>query len=202
MDSILDELIPTHMREYQTRTRQKAIKGTTKILGVMYAEKTLLYSPILKWYCECRLKVTAIHKYLKYEPGWPFRWFPEEVSKARHKRDNNPSLKQLGDTHKLKGNSFYGKMIEDLMKHLKTTFTIDEELVNESFRSPFFEDLEEINTTFKIKECKQQVIVTRPYECGIAIYQLAKLSTLEFYYDFLDKYLDQRDFELIRWTLI
>jgi len=33
---------------------------------------------------------------------------------------------------------------------------------------------------------------------GIAVYQLAKLRMLEFYYDFLDKYIDRRDFELIQ----
>ena len=112
--------------------------------------------------------------------------------------DSNLALKQLGDTHKLKRNSFYGKMIEDLMKHVKTTFTTNEELVDESFRSPFFEDLEEINSMFEIRERKWQVTITRPYQCGIAIDQLAKLRMLEFYPDFVDKYLDQRDFELIQ----
>ena len=62
--------------------------------------------------------------------GWPpihnsiyqSQWFLEEVRKARHDRDNDPLLKQLGDTPKLKGNSFCGKMIEDLMKHSKNDF--------------------------------------------------------------------------------
>ena len=99
---------------------------------------------------------------------------------------------------KLKGNSFYGKMIKDLIKHLKTTFIINEELVDKSFRLPFFKDLEEINTTFEIKECKQHATIMRPYQCTIVIYQLAKLHMLEFYYDFLDKYLDWYDFELIQ----
>ena len=89
-------------------------------------------------------------------------------------------------------------MIEDLMKHLKTTFTINEELVDETFRSPFFEDLEEINIAVEIRERKQEVTIMRPYQCGIAVYQLAKLHMLEFYYDFLDKDLDQSNFELIQ----
>ena len=38
----------------------------------------------------------------------------------------------------------------------------------------------------------------RPYQCGIAVYQLAKLRTFEFYYDFLDKYIDWCDYELIQ----
>ena len=72
------------------------------------------------------------------------------------------------------------------------------ELVDKSFRLSSFEDLEEINTEFEIREHKQHVTITRPYQCGIAVYQLAKLHMLKFYYDFLDKYLYQSDFELIQ----
>jgi len=41
-------------------------------------------------------------------------------------------------------------------------------------------------------------MITRPFQIGIAVYQLAKLRMLEFYYNFLDRYLDRRDFELIQ----
>ena len=173
MDSIPDESIPSLMHEYQTRTGQKMIRGANKLLGVMCTKKILLYSPMLKCYLSHGLKVTAIHKYLKYDPGRPFSQFSEEV--RRDTTETDLSLKQLSDTFKLNGNSFYGNMIEDIMKHLKTTFTIDKELVDKSFRSPFFKDLGEINTAFGIK-----------------------FHMLEFYYAFLDKYLDWLDFELIQ----
>ena len=39
-------------------------------------------------------------------------------------------------------------------------------------------------------------MIKRPYQFGIAIYQLPKLRMLEFYYDFLDKYFSSKDFEL------
>ena len=110
---------------------------------------------------------------------------------------SNPALKQLGDTFKLKGNSFYGKMIGDLEKHTNTNYTNDEKDVDKTFRSPFFEDLEIINETYEVRERKRQVNVNRPYQCGIAVYQLAKLRMLELYYNFLDKYVEQRDFKLI-----
>ena len=90
-------------------------------------------------------------------------------------------------------------MIENLEKHISTKFTRDEKLIDKIFRSPFFEDLEEINAgVFEVRQRKKQVIITRPYQCGIAVYQLAKLRMLEFYYDFLDKFCDRRDFELIQ----
>ena len=92
-------------------------------MDVTKAENILLYTPVLKWYLNHGLKVTGIYKYLKYKSSRLFSWFQEEVSKARRHGDSNPALKQLGDTYKLKGNSFYGKMIiEDLIKHTETTF--------------------------------------------------------------------------------
>ena len=153
---------------------------------------------MLKWYLNHGLKVTAIHKYLKYQSGKLFSWFPEEVSKARRDRDNDPALQELGDTKKIKRNSFYLKMIEDLMRHIRTTFTTNEDLVDKAFRSPYFKDLEEINGAYEIKGRRRRVNITRPYQCRIAVYQLAKLRMLEFYYDFLDYYFNRRDFELLQ----
>ena len=191
--------IPQHMQDYKINTGRKKIKNNKKLLGVMKAEKIPLYSPLLKWYLNHGLQVTKIHRYISYTSGRPFKWFPEEVSSARRAADQDKNKKQLGDTAKLKGNSFYGKMIENLEKHMNTKFTTNEKLIDEIFRSPFFEDLEEIsNGAFEVSQRKRRVTITRPYQCGIAVYQLAKLRMLEFYYDFLDKFCDRRDFELIQ----
>ena len=199
ISEVPEDQIPQHMKDYKINTGRKMIKNNKKLLGVMKTEKILLYSPLLKWYLNHGLQVTKIHRYISYISGRPFKWFPEEVSSARRDADNDKNKKQLGDTAKLKGNSFYGKMIENLEKHISTKFTTDEKLIDNIFRSPFFEDLEEINAgVFEVRQRKRQVTITRPYQCGIAVYQLAKLRMLEFYYDFLDKFCDRRDFELIQ----
>ena len=199
ISEVPEDQIPQHMKDYKINTGRKMIKNNKKLLGVMKTEKILIYSPLLKWYLNHGLQVTKIHRYISYTSGRPFKWFPEEVSSARREADNDKNKKQLGDTAKLKGNSFYGKMIENLEKHISTKFTTDEKLIDEIFRSPFFEDLEEINEgVFEVRQRKRKVTITRPYQCGIAVYQLAKLRMLEFYYDFLDKFCDRRDFELIQ----
>ena len=199
ISEVPEDQIPQHMKDYKINTGRKMIKNNKKLLGVMKTEKILIYSPLLKWYLNHGLQVTKIHRYISYISGRPFKWFPEEVSSARREADNDKNKKQLGDTAKLKGNSFYGKMIENLEKHISTKFTTDEKLIDKIFRSPFFEDLEEINAgVFEVRQRKRQVTITRPYQCGIAVYQLAKLRMLEFYYDFLDKFCDRRDFELIQ----
>ena len=87
-------------------------------------------------------------------------------------------------------------MREDLGRHKNTTFTLKEMVVDKAFRSPFLDNLEEIGGAYEIKEFKRTVMIKRPYQRGIAVYQLAKLRMLEFYYDFLDKYFSRQGFEL------
>ena len=155
VDEIPDNCIPEEMKLYKKLTGRKTIKGAKKLLGVTKAKKILLYSPLLKWYLNHGMVITGVHHLIGYEPGRPFAWFPEEVANARRQADNDPSKKQLGDVSKLKGNSFYGKMIEDLIRHLSTTFTTDERKVDEALRSPFFADLEEIGGAYEMKNASE-----------------------------------------------
>ena len=74
---------------------------------------------------------------IEYEPGILFAWFPEEVANARREADKDPLKKQLGTVAKLKGNSFYGKMIEDLGRHKSTKFTHEEWVVDKALGLDF-----------------------------------------------------------------
>ena len=107
---ILDRNIPQEIKIYKEKTGRKAVKGTKKLLGVIKAKKILLYTPVIEWYLQHGLRLTAVHQLIEYEPGMPFSWLPEEVANARREADKDPLKKQLGDVAKLKGNSFYGKM--------------------------------------------------------------------------------------------
>ena len=102
---VVDEIreVPKYMKKYREETGRKENKNARKLLGVMKAEKILLYTPLLKWYIKHGLKVTAYHKLLKYKAGRPFDWFPEEVAQARREADKNKDKKIVGETAKLKG---------------------------------------------------------------------------------------------------
>ena len=60
----------------------------------------------------------------------------------------------------------------------------------------FFDDLEDIGGVYEIKEFTRTVMIKRPFQFCIAVFQLAKLWRLELYYDFLEKYVCRQDFEL------
>ena len=188
--------IPEEMKIYKKKTGRKTVKGTKKLLGVMKSKKILLYTPVLEWLLQHGLRSKAVNQLIQYEPGMPFSLFQEEVANARHEVGKDALKKQLGNVAKLKGISFYGKMIEDLGRHKKIRFTLEERVVDNVLRSPFFDNLEEIGEAYEIKESKRTVVIKRPYQCGIAVYQLVKLRMLEFYYNFLDKYFSRKDFGL------
>ena len=87
-------------------------------------------------------------------------------------------------------------MIEDLGRHKSKKITHQKKVVDKALRSLFFDDLKEVGWAYEIKEFMRTVMIKGSYQCGIAVFQLAKLRMLESYYDFLNEYFSRQDFEL------
>ena len=85
------------------------MKGTKKLLGVVKAEKIPLCTPLIEWYLQHGLRLTAVHQLIEYKPGMSFSWFPEEVANAWCEADKDPLKKQLGDVANERGIVFMGK---------------------------------------------------------------------------------------------
>ena len=193
-----DSAVPQHMHDYLQQSGRKRFPEQKKLLGVMSAKKILLYAPLLAWYLNRGLKLTAVYRTIDYEPHEIFSWFVNEVANNRRKGDADKDKALLAEVFKLLGNSAYGKFIEAVERHTNTIYTRDEEEVDKSLRSARFKTLEEIGPAYKVELRKIKIKIDRPFQVGIVVYQLAKLRMLQFYYEFLDFYLDRRDFELIQ----
>ena len=193
-----DSAVPQHMHDYLQQSGRKRFPEQKKLLGVMSAKKILLYAPLLAWYLNRGLKLTAVYRTIDYEPREIFSWFVNEVANNRRKGDADKDKALLAEVFKLLGNSAYGKFIEAVERHTNTIYTCDEEEVDKSLRSARFKTLEEIGPAYKVELRKIKINIDRPFQVGIVVYQLAKLRMLQFYYEFLDFYLDRRDFELIQ----
>ena len=193
-----DSAVPQHMHDYLQQSGRKRFPEQPKLLGVMSAKKILLYAPLLVWYLNQGLKLTAVYRTIDYDPREIFSWFVNEVANNRRKGDADKDKALLAEVFKLLGNSAYGKFIEAVERHTNTIYTCDEEEVDKSLRSARFKTLEEIGPAYKVELRKSKITIDRPFQVGIVVYQLAKLRMLQFYYEFLDFYLDRRDFELIQ----
>ena len=191
-------VVPEHMKEYLKATGRKVVESNKKLLGTLSAEKILLYEPLLQWYINHGAEIRRVYRTIDYKPKKIFEWFVKEVTEARRTGDVDKSKALLADIFKLLGNSGYGKLIEALERQKNVIYTKDEKVVDRALRSAYFEDLDEIGAAYELESRKPRITIRRPFQIGIAVYQLAKLRMLQFYYDFLDRYLDRRDFELIQ----
>ena len=196
--SVGSEGIPQHMKDYLKKSNRSSLPDQKKLLGVIQTEKVRLYAPLLKWYFEHGLEITAVYRTIDYIPQSIFNWFVQEVADMRRKGDVEAEKALLAEVYKLLGNSAYGKFIEAVEHQTKVLYTKDENIVDKHLRSVWLEDLEEIGDAYKIESRRNKVTINRPFQVGIVVYQLAKLRMLQFYYDFLDHYLDRRDYELIQ----
>ena len=186
------------MHDYLQQSDRKRFPEQPKLLGVLSAKKILLYTPLLQWYLDNGLKLTAVYRSIDYEPRKIFSWFVKEVADNRGKGDADKDKALLAEVFKLLGNSAYGKFIEAVERRNETLYTRDEAEVDKHLRSAWFKDLEEIGDAYKIELRKDKLTIKNPFQVGIVVYQLAKLRKLQFYYEFLDVYLDRRDFKLIQ----
>ena len=125
-------------------------------------------------------------------------WFVEQVTEARRMGDVDKEKAIFAEVFELLGNSCYGKMTEDLERHTNVNYTKDERTVDRALWSAWFEDLTEVGAAYEITSRKPRITIHRPFQVGIAVYQLAKLRILEFYHDFLDRLIDRQDFQLIQ----
>ena len=93
------------------------------------------------------------------------------------------------------GNSGYGKTITNQLKHRNVEYCSDAE-ASRKVNTHLFRKLETTEDTYEVESCKKTIELNLPIQVGYFVYQYAKLRMLQFYYDFLDKYLDRADFQM------
>ena len=189
--------VPEHMVKYLRDTGRKRGEDK-KLMGTLSAQKMLVYAPLLLWYVKHGAVIKRVYRTIDYTPAKIFPWFVEQLTEARRTGDVEKSKALLAEVFKFLGNSGYGKLIEALERQTNVIYTKDEKVVDRALRSAYFSDLDEIGEAYELESRKPRITIRRPFQIGIAVYQLAKLRMLELYYDFLDRYFDRRDFELIQ----
>ena len=58
--SVGAEGVPQHMQDFLAKGNRSFLPDQKKLLGVLQTKKVLLYAPLLKWYFEHGLQVTAV----------------------------------------------------------------------------------------------------------------------------------------------
>ena len=165
------------------------------LIGSYYGEKIVLATPLLKWYLKHGLVVSHVYQIIEYEASPCFASFADTVSDARREGDVHPDKTIIADIMKLIGNSAYGKCASDLSKHKFFIFCNDQ-TASRGINSHRFRQLDPITeTVYQLTLNKKSITFGLPLQIAIMVYQYAKLRMLQFYYDFLDYYIERPLFQ-------
>jgi hypothetical protein len=158
----------------------------------------MLATPLLQWYLNHGMVVNKIYQVVEFQQQRCFKNFVKEVSDARRMGDRDPNTAIIADTMKVIGNSGYGSLIMDKSKHRDINYIQGENETCLKINDPQFRKLDCLDMEeqyYELEMAKTVIKLDLPIQLGYFILQYAKLRMLEFYYDFMDFYVDRSDFE-------
>ena len=188
-----DDIGP-YMRQY---AEENDIMSTPRrmLIGSYRGEKILLATPLLRWYLAHGLVVDHVYQIIEYEPKPCFQNFGDSVSAARRAGDADPDKAIIADTMKLLGNSGYGKTVNNIDRHHEVKYCT-EVGTSSHINNKRFRQLDVVTEdAYEITSNKVRLTYDLPLHIGFFVYQYAKLRMLQFYYDFIDRYVDRSLFQ-------
>ena len=189
----LDDIGP-YMRQY---AEENDIMSTPRrmLIGSYRGEKILLATPLLRWYLAHGLVVDRVYQIVEYSPKPCFRDFVESVSASRRAGDEDPDKAIIADTMKLLGNSAYGKTVTNIDRHRNVKYCT-EVGTSACINNKRFRQLDVVTEdVYEITSNKARLTYDLPLHIGFFVYQYAKLRMLQFYYDFVARYVDRSLFQ-------
>ena len=165
------------------------------LVGSYYGDKILLATPLLRWYLDYGLEVLHVYQVIEYDPIPCFRRFGDAVSEARREGDVHRDRAIIADTMKLLGNSGYGKTITNVDRHRDVNYCT-EKAASRLVNGRRFRQLDVVvDYAYEIEMSKRTVTYALPIHVGFFVLQYAKMRMLQFYYDFIDRYVERPLFQ-------
>ena len=90
-DSTKKDIIGDHMFNY-CQSNHIPLHKSKKLIGSMFGEKILIYTPLLKWYLEHGLIITKFYEAVEYEKNVCFKELGETIADARRAGDADKSM--------------------------------------------------------------------------------------------------------------
>ena len=192
----------------RTYAKKNKIMSTPRqmLVSSMFCDQGVFISPIIRWFLTENVKHQAeairvfdIRSFIEYIPKPSFKPFCDAVIADRIAGDQNPALKINAYIAKNLGNSAYGKMITQVQRHRHVLYTTDDKTYFKHVKSPLFDKASDLGgDLIEILRRKKQITWKNPLHIASFVYGYAKLKMLQFYYDFIKKYLLDTHYEILQ----
>ena len=111
------------------------------LISSYFAVKTLIPTPLLRWYLQQGLEVTRLYLLMQYQLQQCFQEVTKNAANKRRQAQLDPSQELAGESSKLLINSVYGKTYENKSRFREYRF-IKGPAVRKALRSHRFRSLE------------------------------------------------------------
>ena len=192
--------IGDYMKNYAAQ-HNIPLKPKRQLVAGLKAEKVLLITPLLNWYLDHGLVVTKVYQAIEFCPQRPFKEFTNMITSARENASRDPNLESLARKLKLIGNCAFGSLIMDSSKFRNTRYAENIRDAKVLANRNLFRRLEDISSSqdqhlYEVIMAKPCIRHYMPKQLGFFVLQYAKLRILQFYYDFIDVFVDRSQYEL------
>ena len=150
----------------KTKTEKPIVDQNNK------TEYMVLYR-MLKFYVKMVVKVTKIHRVIKFKQDYICRDYKQNDTNKRA-----TSKTEAGkDVRKLINNSLYGRMCMNHLHFLESKFLYDEEKIMKSIIKPTFKNITRYKDHSQIEYIKKKIEYDSPVYVGVTYLELSKLHT-------------------------
>ena len=197
---ITPDVVGEHMQQHISENN---IKLTSRRLLVsdMQATEILLSSDLLRFYItELDLQCTEVYQVVEYVGKNVFDAFVNEVTRRRLEGARDPEKEPIANLFKTIGNSSYGSTILNKFRYSRIKHVIGGKNARLLVNDPKFKSLTKIGDSdlYEIESAPSRTRVDVPIQVGLMILMSAKRKLLEFYYNFLYKYIHPSDFTVMQ----
>jgi hypothetical protein len=193
IDLSLDNCGSQYMQEFAREMNVKSTPQKTTIASY-FGDDQLISTPLLVWYLQHGLEVTHISELIQFRRSKCFDAFKNKVANARREGDRNPDSALVANLFKTLGNTSYGKWITRIAD-FNTIKLVNARGLDKMVTRPNFKTAVQISDDcFEITMQKERVSGRIANYLACFTYSLAKRAMLAFYYDFIDYYVDRKDY--------
>ena len=147
-------------------------------------EKYVLHYRNLKLYMNLGLKVTKVHRVLKYDQS---PWLKQYIDFNTEKRKNAKDAFEK-DFFKLMNNSVFGKTMENIRKRVDVRLVTDKKKFLKLTSKPTYVSSKIFNENLvAVHKIKETLTLNRQAYVGMCILDLSKTLMYDFHYNYIKK---------------
>lgn len=181
--TVTRDMLSPYAKKLFDDLNEKGTRPTSseKLVSTFYTrQRYVVHYRNLKYYLQKGMIVRRVYRVLSFKQ---IAWLKEYIEFCTVKRQQ-ASTPFLSSLYKLFVNSIFGKLMEDVRKHLDVKLVMSEKVADKRIANPLAQRFKILNEDKLLIQLKpDKVVMDKAIICGFTVLELSKLHVYKLYYD-------------------